>query len=298
MPDAMRQAGRIPAILSLLLIGPIASVSPALSASGGAARCPDCLKPHKPFRIFGNTYFVGTEGLSSILVTSEFGHTLIDTGTPEAAPLIKANIEELGFKLTDIKGILVSAEHPDAAGGVAQLQRASGASVYAVRAGEEVMRTGKPGVDDPLAALKAAVEPVPQVWVVHDDQLLGFGSVRLRATATPGSSPGGTSWGWESCESGTCLNFFYAGNLVAAAAGKYRYKEHPDAQRAFETTFRRVEAADCDVLLTSRPAASQLFQRLDPQGGARAATIKDGAGCKRLAQSAREEFSKYLATEK
>ena len=31
-----------------------------------------------PFRLFGNTYYVGTAGLSSILVTSERGHILLD----------------------------------------------------------------------------------------------------------------------------------------------------------------------------------------------------------------------------
>src|SRR5687767_3537667 len=59
--------------------------------------------PSEPFKIIDNVYYVGTAGLSSFLVTSPSGHVLIDTGLPEANPLIKANIEKLGFKLSDIK---------------------------------------------------------------------------------------------------------------------------------------------------------------------------------------------------
>jgi metallo-beta-lactamase class B len=297
MLKGLRQGARVAAAMSLFMMGALAT-NPGWAASGNARSCTDCAKPHKPFRIFGNTYFVGTEGVSSILVTSEFGHALVNVGVSEAAPLIKANIEALGFKITDVKGILVSEEHPDHAGGIAQLQRDSGAHVYAMRPAEAVLRTGKPLADTPLFASKAAIAPVPMAWVVNDDQLLGIGSVRLRATATPGRSPGGTSWGWESCEGNNCLNLFFVSHIEAAAAGKYRFKDHPEAQKAFEETFGRVEAARCDVLLTAQPATSQLFQRLDPEGGSRPASIKDDAACKRHAQSARESFARYLAAEK
>jgi metallo-beta-lactamase class B len=298
MLKGMRPVARFTAAASLLMLGFVALMSPGWAASGSAGKCQDCLKPHKPFRIFGNTYFVGTEGLSSILITSDFGHVLIDTGLPVSAPLIRSSIEALGFRITDVKGILLSGEHPEYAGGAAQLQRESGAPVYMMRGGEPVLRTGKLVAEDPLYASKATIAPVPQAWVVQDDQLLGIGSQRVRATATPGRSPGGTSWGWESCEGGNCLNIFYSSNLVAAAAGKFRFKDHPDLQQILEGTFKRLESARCDVLLTAHPEASQLFSRLDPQGGSRAASIKDDSACRRHAQSAREAFARYLAGEK
>jgi metallo-beta-lactamase class B len=297
MRKGMRLAARFVAAVSVL-IGFVAAMPAGWAASGTAGKCPDCIKPHKPFKIFGNTFYVGTEGLSSILITSDFGHVLIDTGLPETAPLIRANIEALGFKITEVKGIVVSGEHPEYAGGAAQLQRDSGAQVYTIRAGEPVLRTGKLAADDPMFASKATIAPVQQPWVVQDEQLLGIGSQRVRAMATPGRSPGGTSWTWESCEGGMCLNFLYVGNLVAAAAGKYRFRDHPEMQQAMEAAFKRLESARCDVLLTAHPEASQLFMRLDPQGGTRAASIKDDSACKRHAQSAREAFARYLAAEK
>src|SRR5512142_3135042 len=63
-------------------------------------------KPAPPVRIFGNTYLVGTCGISSILITDPAGDILIDGGTDKDAPLIAANIRRLGFQPTDVRYLL------------------------------------------------------------------------------------------------------------------------------------------------------------------------------------------------
>src|SRR5690348_9439212 len=91
-------------------------------------------KPAPPVRIFGNTYLVGTCGISSILITDPAGDILIDGGTEQDADLIAANIEKLGFRLTDIKYLLNSHAHFDHAVGLAKLQLVTGAEVVATPA--------------------------------------------------------------------------------------------------------------------------------------------------------------------
>ena len=86
-------------------------------------------EPATPFRIYGNTWYVGTCGLSSILITSVQGHVLIDGDTELAPPLIEANIRRLGFRVEDVRYILNSHEHFDHVGGIARLQRDSRATV-------------------------------------------------------------------------------------------------------------------------------------------------------------------------
>ena len=54
---------------------------------------------------------------------------LIDGGLSQSAPIIDANIRELGFDPQSIAAILVSHTHYDHVGGVAALQRLSGAPV-------------------------------------------------------------------------------------------------------------------------------------------------------------------------
>src|SRR5690606_32219227 len=95
------------------------------------ASCEEWNRPQEPFRIFGNTYYVGAAGVSAVLVTSDEGHVLLDGGLSQTAPLIDANIRALGFRTEDVRLITVSHEHYDHVGGIAALQRASGAEVVA-----------------------------------------------------------------------------------------------------------------------------------------------------------------------
>src|SRR5215831_11512512 len=110
-----------------------------------ASSCKNCAvwnAPQQPFKICGNTYYVGTHGLGSVLITSEAGHVLIDGALPESAPQIVANIHSLGFRVEDIKLIVNSHVHFDHAGGIAELQKLSGARVAASKWTADVIRRG------------------------------------------------------------------------------------------------------------------------------------------------------------
>lgn len=83
-----------------------AQTSDTIRVDYPAATCPSCAEwnaPQQPFRIFGNTYYVGTHGLASILVTSPQGHVLIDGALPASAPQIVANVRALGFRIEDVR---------------------------------------------------------------------------------------------------------------------------------------------------------------------------------------------------
>ncbi len=110
--------------------------------------CAGWSRTREPFKVWGNTWFVGG-GLSSVLITSEQGHVLIDGGLTQSAPGIAANIQKLGFRLEDVKLIVNSHTHYDHAGGIAALQRASGAQVAASPAAKRALEGGGPTEDDP-----------------------------------------------------------------------------------------------------------------------------------------------------
>src|SRR5262245_62165669 len=69
--------------------------------------------PREPFRIFGNTYYVGVADLSSLVIASDQGLILLDGGLPQSAPLIDANLRKLGFKSESIRLIVNSHAHFD-----------------------------------------------------------------------------------------------------------------------------------------------------------------------------------------
>ena len=126
--------------------------------------------PQAPFRIYGNTWYVGPHGLSSILVDTGQGLALFDGDLPESAPQIEAHIRALGFRVHDVKWIFNSHTHIDHAGGIAALQRASGAQVLASAAGARALEAGGTDSSDPLYGAVPGYTAVKDVRVVRDGQ--------------------------------------------------------------------------------------------------------------------------------
>lgn len=245
-----------------------------------------------PRRIFGNTWYVGTCGIGSILIAGKQGLVLIDGATAPAGPAIAANIEALGFKLTDIKFILNTHEHGDHAGGLAYLQRATGAPVLARAPAAATLERGASDRDDPQFGTLDAFPPVANVHPLADDQTVRLGDLALTAHATPGHAPGSTSWTWRSCEGARCLDIAYADSLSAISDKQYRYGDHPDYSAAFRRSIDTVAALPCDILLTPHPLASDLFARMDGK-----APLIDPDACKRYAGGARVNFERRLQEE-
>src|SRR5262249_23058007 len=107
------QVGRISPLIFVSLLA--LKADPAKQC----ASCADWNAPQEPFRVFGNTYYVGVAGLSSVLVASDKGLILLDGGLPQSAPLIDASIRKLGFRPEDLRLIVNSHAHFDHAGGIA-----------------------------------------------------------------------------------------------------------------------------------------------------------------------------------
>ena len=167
--------------------------------------CDEWNQPREPFRIFGNTYYVGTAGLSAILITSERGHILLDGGLSQSAPVIDANIRKLGFKTEDVKLILNSHAHYDHAAGIAALQRASGAIVAATASGAQALQSGENTPDDPQFGFghdANAFPPVKNVRVVKDQEVIEIAGLAIQTHDTAGHTPGSTTWTWRSCVEG------------------------------------------------------------------------------------------------
>lgn len=257
--------------------------------------------PQQPFNIFGNTWYVGTKELSAILITSPQGHVLLDAAVPESAPFIEKNIRELGFKVEDIKLILNSHAHMDHAGGIAALQKASGAIVATSAHGAQVLKDGTIGKDDPqFTAVRPFHFPkVAQVKAVREGEVLKAGAIAVTAHLTPGHTPGSTSWTWKSCDGAKCLDIVYADSLTAISLGDYKYtggKGAPDVSKLFKASIDKIGALPCDVLLTTHPGASGMMDKLAAKTADRNPFVNDGA-CRELASRANAGLATRVATE-
>ena len=266
--------------------------------SSPCAECAEWNQPQKPFRIFGNTYYVGTHGLSSILITSDAGHVLIDGDLPESANQIAANVRSLGFRIEDVKVILNSHVHYDHAGGISELQKLSGARVIACGWSAAVLRKGGVGRGDPQWGVLLPIKPVKNVQEIRDGETVSVGEVSLTAHLTPGHTPGGTSWTLRSCEGAACENIVYADSLTPVSAANFRFtksREYPNAIEDFEKSFRFLEIAPCDILLTTHPDTSRFWERVDARRrGASPDPLIDSNACRLLAANARVQLQNRI----
>jgi metallo-beta-lactamase class B len=218
----------------------------------------------------------------------------MDGDLPESVPQIVAHIRKLGFRIEDVKLIVNSHVHFDHAGGIAELQRLSGARVVASEWSAGVLKKGGVGRDDPQFGVIQPIAPVAHVGTLHDGEVFRMGKLEVTAHLTPGHTPGGTSWTWKSCEGGRCLNLVYADSLTSVSADGFKFtksREYPEAIQDFEKSFAFLDAVDCDILVTTHPGFSDLWERLAKR------QFVDKTACRALADHAREQLRKRIASE-
>jgi metallo-beta-lactamase class B len=262
------------------------------------AQCDAWNVPHAPFKVFGNTYYVGTAGLSSILIASPDGLILLDGALPQSVPQIVAHIRGLGFDTANIRLILSSHAHFDHAGGIHALQKMSGAIVAASGFGADGLEQGANIKNDPQYRLaNTGFAAVPTVKRASDGDVLRVGTLAVTAHFTPGHTPGGVTWTWTSCESARCLDVVYADSLNAVSGDAYRFTgdaARPSIEAAFRHSIDVVEHLPCDVLLSVHPEASRTFER-QARGGTDA--FVDASACRVYAAQARATLDRRVAEE-
>jgi len=238
---------------------PIESSGPRWAAACDGSD--DWTKPAPPVRIHANTYDVGTCGITSILIVGDQGDILIDGGPEEAAELIADNIRRLGYRVEDIRFILHSHEHFDHVGGIAKLQRLSGATVVSSVPAKKVLETGTPSGDDPQSGTLKPFPPASVGRTIVDGQEVRLGNLMLTAIATPGHTPGALSWRWVSCDGGVCRTIVYADSLSPVSSPAYRFGDHPAYLAAYRASIAKLAVSPCEILITPHPSASHMPER-------------------------------------
>jgi metallo-beta-lactamase class B len=256
--------------------------------------------PQEPFAIYGNTYYVGPHGVGAVLVTSPAGHVLIDAGTSRSPAAIAASIRKLGFRVEDVKYILTSHEHADHVGGAAELQKMTGAAVIGSVKSAPVLATGKPNRADPQLGSLSDMAPVAHVRAVTDGEVIAVGPLAITAHDTPGHTPGGLSWTWQSTENGRTAHMVYADSLNAFGLHGFRYggdPRWPDARQQLEASIAKIAGLPCDVLVSDHPDLAGLWERKERQARSGNAAFIDPDACRRYAELGRKRLAKQLQDE-
>jgi metallo-beta-lactamase class B len=288
--------------LGLALALAVAGVAQAGETAVNCDNCKEWNKPAKPFNVYGNTWYVGVNGISSVLITGPGGHILVDGALPQSAALIEANIKALGFRIEDVKLIVNSHAHWDHAGGIAALQRASGAVVAASASGVLSLKSGTHGADDPqyYANSPVHVAKVAKVKVVRDGETVQVGPVGITAHMTPGHTPGSTSWSWTSCEGQRCMSLVYADSLNPISRDGFSFTGQQgaaDISSSFASSIAKLAALNCDIVLSAHPNQTDTFAKAAARTPDRNPFI-DAGGCRAYAGTAARLLDERIAKER
>jgi metallo-beta-lactamase class B len=164
------------------------------------------------------------------------------------------------------------------------------------------MKSGGVGRGDPQFGLVSPVTPIKNVSVLKDGERFEAGGIEITAHLTPGHTPGGTSWTWESCEHEVCHDLVFADSLTPVSAAGFRFtdsREYPQALADFEKSFAFLETTKCDVLITTHPDMSEFWERVAARtAGAASDPMMNPAACRDYALHGRERLRQRLAEER
>src|SRR5262249_29451632 len=206
--------------------------------------------PVEPFRVVGNIYYVGAKNIASYLIVTPKGDILLDTGTREMVPVVRGNIERLGFKLADVKILLSNHAHYDHVQGHAEMKRATGAKLMAIGDDAVALESGKDR--SPLG--DEGWEPVKVDRVLKDGDTVSLGGATMKAVWAPGHTPGCTVWTTRTREKDRSYDVVFYGcagpNRGVQLVGNPRF---PTLVEDSLATFRKLRKLAPDIVLTMHP---------------------------------------------
>ena len=215
-----------------------------------AAQSPSWTKPFPPFRIAGNLYYVGSEELASYLIVTPQGDILINSSTEANVPLIQKSVEQLGFRFSDIKILLISHAHFDHCAGSAKVKQLTGAKYFVMDADVPVVESGGKA-DFQYGADPAMRFPATHVdRVLHDGDTVRLGDAVLTAHLTAGHTRGTTTWTMDETEGGRTLHAVIVGSPNVNPGYKLvDNKVYPQIADDYYHGFQVLKSLPCDLFL-------------------------------------------------
>ncbi|OYW71136.1 MAG: subclass B3 metallo-beta-lactamase [Verrucomicrobia bacterium 12-59-8] len=247
-------------------------------------------EPFPPHRIAGNLYYVGSADLASYLITTDEGHVLINSSLEESVPLIRASVEKLGFKFTDIRILLISHAHSDHCAGSAEIVKQTGAKYWVMEQDADAVENGgakktRVGKGDYTQFPPAKVDRR-----LKDGEEIKLGGSVLVARLTAGHTLGCTTWTMQVMENGKPLNAVIIGSPnVNPGYVLVGNKNYPGIAMDYEKTFSVLKALPVDLFLGAhggyygmegkhaRMGTGAVNPFIDPEGYQRYVADREGA---------------------
>ena len=252
----------------------------------------DWTEPFPAHRVIGNVYYVGSRGLASYLVTTPAGHILINSSLEESAPLIRASVEKLGFRFSDIKILLISHAHYDHCAGSFKIKELTGAKYMVMDADVGVVESG--GRED-FQYGDTRYQPAKVDRVLHDGDKVELGGTVLVAHLTPGHTKGCTTWTLQAKEGGRSYRVVIVGSPYVNPGYKLVNNPlYPNIAQDYERMFRVLEALGCDVFLGAHGGYYGMEEKFARMKDGGANPFIDPDGYRKFVSVTEEEFRAEL----
>lgn len=255
-------------------------------------------QPVEPFKIIGNIYYVGASDVTAYLITTPNGHILIDAGFEETVPQIKANVAKLGFKLEDIKILLINHAHYDHCGGLAEIKKLTNAKLYASPPDASVLEDG--GMSDfRFGGDKPLFTPVKVDEILKDGQEIKLGNTTLKTYFTHGHTKGATSWTTDISENGKKYKVVFASSVTTLDYSFVNNAKYPTIAEDFTKTYQTLKAIKADVFLASHGVFFDLTEKAAKlRSGAKTNPFIDAKGYQSFVARMDKAFQDKLNAEK
>jgi metallo-beta-lactamase class B len=243
--------------------------------------------PFPAHKMIGNIHYVGTGTLNSYLIATPEGHILINTNFEETVPLLRASIEKLGFKATDIKIILGSHAHGDHMQADAMVKELTGgAMVMAMEQDVPALKNMTPGG-----------KPHPIDRVLKDGDTVTLGGTTLTARLTPGHTRGCTTWTMKVPDGGRTYDVVIACAGLQENARLVNNKNYPEIADDFARSVKIYKTLPADVFLAAHSWFFDLSGKHAKLGGAANPYI-DPAGYKAWVANMEKNLATMLAEQR
>jgi len=259
----------------------------------------DWTEPFPAFRIAGNLYYVGSRGLASYLITTPEGHILINSNMEANVPMIRASMESLGFKFTDVKVLLISHAHYDHCGGSATIKRLTGAKYMVMEGDVDVVESGGKS-DFQYGSDPTALYPAAKVdRVLHDGDEVKLGGATLTARLTPGHTKGCTTWTMKVNDGSKLRDVVIIGSPNVNPGYKLVGNTiYPRITEDFEKTFRVLQSLSSDYFLGAHGSYFDMETKYPRFKAGNSTAFIDPAGYKQYVAEREQAFRRELKKQK
>jgi metallo-beta-lactamase class B len=212
--------------------------------------------PVPPFKIMDNLYYVGTKELASYLFVTPQGNILMNSNYESSVPVIKASVEKLGFKMSDVKILIAGHAHPDHVEGDAAMKELTGAQVVVGRVDADKTKEFRPGGKE---------HPIDRL--VDQGEAVSLGGTTLTAHLMPGHTRGCLAWSTTLKEDGKSYYTF----IECSLNGQFLQSldHYPGMMDDFRATYKKARTFPVEVFLSSHASffnMAEKYEKLQKRG--------------------------------